>query len=68
VNPGTGLDVDECSWKGLFDVEASALAARLDTKEVGYVGYACFCSRKSFLTAVSKLDSMGFAAVSSHSR
>lgn len=35
MNPGTGLDVDDCSWNGLFDVEASALAARLDTKEVG---------------------------------
>jgi len=38
VNPGTGLVVDDVSGKGLFDVEASALAARLDTKEVGYVG------------------------------
>ena len=28
------LDVDECSWKGLFEVEASSLAARLETKEV----------------------------------
>ena len=35
MSPGTGLDVDECSWKGLLDVEASALAARLDTKVVG---------------------------------
>ena len=68
MKPGTGLDVDDCSWNGLFDVEASALAARLDTKEVGYVGYDGFCSRKSLLTAVSKLESIGFAAVSSHSK
>jgi len=38
VKPGTGLDVEECSWRGVLEVEASALAARLETKEVGYVG------------------------------
>lgn len=37
MNPGTladVLDVDDCSWNGLLDVKASALAARLNTKEV----------------------------------
>jgi len=35
VKPGTGLDVDDCSCKGVLDVDASALAARLDTNDVG---------------------------------
>ena len=35
MKPGSGLDID--SWNGLFDVEAqaSALAARFNTKKVG---------------------------------
>lgn len=67
-NMGIGLVVECGGGTGVVDVDAAALAARLDTSESGYDGKGPSEEAKSRVTITSNFDNIGSSTVNSHSR